>query len=303
MEQRFIEDELIILTKQTMDSFLNSDFKPKGDLIQLYIFYYYTSKWQKTNQVKCTTSYVAQGLEISEARVRAAKKELTNLGLIEDVKTYDDKNRISGHYVLLRYKFKNGAEKAIHPPFQNQQCGEDFHPHEKQQGGKNNSVENQRTNAYSTNNINAYSTNNLNAYSDYCPPDGELCANGYSFERENEMKKESREDVIDRKCPTTIYSDVINYLNGKTGSQYKGTTNDTQKHIKARVNEGFTFDDFKTVIDKKCAEWLNTDMAKYLRPATLFGTKFESYLNAPSKGADKWYHETSAEYYEDTLPY
>jgi hypothetical protein len=45
--------------------------------------------------------------------------------------------------------------------------------------------------------------------------------------------------------------------------------------------EGFTIDDFKTVIDKKCAEWLgDSKMEPYLRPETLFGTKFESYLNA-----------------------
>ena len=37
------------------------------------------------------------------------------------------------------------------------------------------------------------------------------------------------------------------------------------------------------MIDKKCSEWLGTDMEQYLRPQTLFGTKFESYLNAPSK--------------------
>ena len=45
------------------------------------------------------------------------------------------------------------------------------------------------------------------------------------------------------------------------------------------MNEKFTVDDFKTVIDKKSREWLGTDMEKYLRPETLFGTKFESYLN------------------------
>lgn len=45
------------------------------------------------------------------------------------------------------------------------------------------------------------------------------------------------------------------------------------------MSEGFNVDDFKAVIDKKCADWLKTDMEKYLRPETLFGTKFEGYLN------------------------
>ena len=55
------------------------------------------------------------------------------------------------------------------------------------------------------------------------------------------------------------------------------------------MEEGFTVEDFKTVIDKKCADWLTTDFEQYLRPSTLFGTKFESYLNAPTK--QKQYQE------------
>ena len=82
--------------------------------------------------------------------------------------------------------------------------------------------------------------------------------------------------------PTTHqphYQSIINYLNKKTGKHYKHTTNKTQIVIKARWNEGFTEDDFKKVIDNKVAEWKGTDMEKYLRPETLFGTKFEGYLN------------------------
>ena len=73
--------------------------------------------------------------------------------------------------------------------------------------------------------------------------------------------------------------EVINHLNLRTGQHYKYNTDKTQKLIKARLNEKFTLNDFKTVIDKMCVEWMNTDMQKYLRPETLFGTKFESYLN------------------------
>ena len=53
----------------------------------------------------------------------------------------------------------------------------------------------------------------------------------------------------------------------------------TRDLITARVNEGFTEDDFKTVIDKKYKEWHGTDFEIYMRPSTLFGTKFEGYLN------------------------
>ena len=76
-----------------------------------------------------------------------------------------------------------------------------------------------------------------------------------------------------------IYSDAVEYLNSKAGTKYKSTSKNTTRHIQARLNEGYTLEDFKTVIDKKCSEWLNTDMEKYLCPETLFGSKFEKYLN------------------------
>ncbi|MGT2923883.1 conserved phage C-terminal domain-containing protein [Streptococcus caviae] len=81
--------------------------------------------------------------------------------------------------------------------------------------------------------------------------------------------------------------DVVSYLNLKAGTKYKHSTQKTRKHIKARLNDGFSLEDFKTVINKKVDEWLNTDMSKYLRPETLFGTKFESYLNQPVKQQSK----------------
>lgn len=75
--------------------------------------------------------------------------------------------------------------------------------------------------------------------------------------------------------------EIVEHLNQRAGTHYKASTATTRKLIKARLKEGFTVDEFKLVIDKKCADWLNNrDMAQYLRPETLFGPKFESYLNA-----------------------
>ena len=76
-----------------------------------------------------------------------------------------------------------------------------------------------------------------------------------------------------------IYKNAVDYLNEKAGTKYKYNSKNTTRHIQARLNEGYTLEDFKTVIDKKCSEWLNTDMEKYLCPETLFGPKFEKYLN------------------------
>lgn len=93
-----------------------------------------------------------------------------------------------------------------------------------------------------------------------------------------EIRDKSKENRD--KSNKDIYCAVISYLNEKTGSKFKWQSKDTQKHINARVTEGYTLDDFKNVIDTKCAEWLgDSRMCKYLRPSTLFGTKFEAYLN------------------------
>lgn len=78
--------------------------------------------------------------------------------------------------------------------------------------------------------------------------------------------------------------EVIVHLNQRVGTHYRTTTASTRRLVKARLKEGFTVDEIKLVIDKKCAEWLNNpSMREYLRPETLFGNKFESYLNAQSR--------------------
>lgn len=79
------------------------------------------------------------------------------------------------------------------------------------------------------------------------------------------------------------YKSIVEYLNEKAGTKYRVKAEKTKRLIHARLAEGFTADDFKTVIDKKCTEWMGTEWEKFLRPETLFGTKFESYLNAKTR--------------------
>lgn len=87
-------------------------------------------------------------------------------------------------------------------------------------------------------------------------------------------------DNIDNNINNNIYIvEIIDYLNNTLNSNYRATTKKTKSLINARLKEGFTVDDFKTVINNKYREWKNTDFEKFLRPETLFGTKFESYLN------------------------
>lgn len=103
-------------------------------------------------------------------------------------------------------------------------------------------------------------------------------------DNENEESSPNRQRIVNDSFKASL-SEIISYLNEKTESMYKASTKKTQSCIKARLDEGFTVDDFKTVIDKKCAEWIGDEkMEKYLRPETLFGTKFEGYLNAKTTG-------------------
>lgn len=95
----------------------------------------------------------------------------------------------------------------------------------------------------------------------------------------NNIKEIKKKDDVAKRDPIP-YSKIINYLNQKTGAHYRDHSKATQRLIKARWNEGFKTEDFQKVIDVKTYEWLNdANMCKYLRPETLFGTKFEGYLN------------------------
>lgn len=112
---------------------------------------------------------------------------------------------------------------------------------------------------------------------------------------ENEVNEEQREKEATNKN-ADMYIAVVTYLNERAGTSFRANSRKTQSLINARINEGYSLDDFKRVIDVKWSEWgNNTEMCKYIRPETLFGTKFESYLNQAIaekkktfKGLKKW---------------
>lgn len=110
-----------------------------------------------------------------------------------------------------------------------------------------------------------------------------------TIEEKKEVKKGRKEEgkkdnhissgtSADR-TPEYPYKAVIDYLNIKMGTSYRSSSKDTQSYIRAICNEGYTLTDFEKVIDKKVREWKGTEFEKFLRPATLFGPMFESYLN------------------------
>lgn len=89
--------------------------------------------------------------------------------------------------------------------------------------------------------------------------------------RPRKQKKEAEDNIP--------YKEIIDYLNAKTGKNFSSASRNTRESIHARFADGRTLQDFRKVIDNKVDEWKGTKMENYLRPITLFGSKFESYLN------------------------
>lgn len=97
------------------------------------------------------------------------------------------------------------------------------------------------------------------------------------------MKRNTRKTLVKLVENENEIKSIVIYLNNKVGSDFKINTPKTIALIQSRLKEGFTVENFKSVIDKKATEWMSNDeMVKYLRPETLFGTKFESYFNQKS---------------------
>ncbi len=136
-----IQGEPIVISKSISDLFLKQSHPDR--LMALYWFYYYTAKWQQTNQPKCTTEYVSRGLNWGKEKVRKVKKELARLHLIEDIKVIDPgTGKITGWYIQVHFIW--GSNKN--------------HPKDLPHTGFDHTVGNPRTNALSTSKVNALST-------------------------------------------------------------------------------------------------------------------------------------------------
>lgn len=93
------------------------------------------------------------------------------------------------------------------------------------------------------------------------------------------VKEKEKVNILSgNESPDSVHLEILNFLNLSTQKKFK-LTNKVKTLINARLEEDFTLENFKTVINKKTEEWLLTDMNKYLRPETLFSNKFQSYLN------------------------
>lgn len=87
-----------------------------GDLISLYTFYYYTAKWQKTNQPKASIAYVAKGLHWNKDKVIKVKKQLEELGLIEEIRRVDEQTKkVTGWYIRIVDLWKTEEPHSSNP--------------------------------------------------------------------------------------------------------------------------------------------------------------------------------------------
>lgn len=97
-----------------------------------------------------------------------------------------------------------------------------------------------------------------------------------------------------------IISRTIDLLNLKSESKYSSKTKKTVQSITSRLNEGFTETDLSLVVVSRCDKWLkDPKMSEYLRPETLFGNKFEGYLNESLRAAAK--PKSSQELYQERI--
>lgn len=174
-------------------------------------------------------------------------------------------------YIKVEYQYKSGTKEIIKRYIKLADSSSATADDEKSLVGEDKNVrtygqkcpigedKNVRDNNIIYNNI---YNNNILSGTDNAPVDKSV---------DNSSKKDSKSLII---------SEIITYLNEKCSTSYKTSSEKTKKHINARLNEGYSLADFKKVIDIKATEWLNNpEMCKYLRPQTLFGSNFESYLN------------------------
>lgn len=114
-----------------------------------------------------------------------------------------------------------------------------------------------------------------------------------TYEKHMSQHMENENENKDKDINKNIYNDIISHLNKIAGTKYKPTAKETQSLIKARLNSGFEKEDFIKVLDNMSIWLKDPKMISYYRPVTLFGTKFESYLNKKSINQTTKYSETT----------
>lgn len=100
IELNDIADDLLILNKITVDRLFQ--LENCADCIALYVFYYKTAKWQKTNTVKANDQYVKKSLKWGISKIQKTKQTLKEHGLIDIVQRRKD-GKIEGWFIKVSY--------------------------------------------------------------------------------------------------------------------------------------------------------------------------------------------------------
>ena len=106
--------------------------------------------------------------------------------------------------------------------------------------------------------------------------------NNNSFNNNSINNNSSNNNNVPVKTDTIPYKEILDHLNLKANKKFKHSTEAHKKFIRARWNEGNRLEDFIAVIDNMSNSWIGTKYEQYLQPSTLFGNKFENYLNTKS---------------------
>lgn len=160
---------------------------------------------------------------------------------------------------------------------------------------------------------NIYTVNNIYQYEDEVvkevnPNGKEILPNDGKESLPNNIELNNNNNINNNKYNAKLQEfnnikEIITYMNSVCGTSFRSSSSLTQRSIKARLKEGFTLDDFKLVIDYKFEEWGKKPILfsngklsdTYLRPATLFGNKFETYLYEAKNNNKPIYIEEKAE--------
>ena len=235
-----------------------------------------TALTNATGQCWASNNYFARLFNVTPQAVSKWINKLKKLGYIEVEMRYDENNPkvISRRYIrIVGNKSENVSteDEGVSTDVSDVST-EDYEGINHDLGGYQCRIKENNTSINNTSNNNK--SNNI-----YIGEVPEELHNVPTQQTDNEQKSSG-----------IPYNEIVDYLNLKTNKHFRSNINKTRSAIKSRWKEGFRESDFKYVIDVKCSQWLNdSQMSKYLRPETLFGNKFESYLNEEiNSSGDIW---------------
>ncbi len=252
-----MDDENYIVVKESMVT----ELKLKGSELLAYALIYGFSQdgnsWFQGSQ-----SYIAKWCCVSQRQIIKTLKKLEEKGCIEKKETIWKNGSKHCYYRAIRTKFTEPSEQSSHSSLNKVHIAHRTKFTEPSEQSSHSSLNKVHI---------AHRTK-------FTEPSEQSSHNNIDINN-------SKDNIVIKNSDyKEIYREIIDFLNLKCGTHYTTRSKKTQSLIHARLSEGFTVEDFQTVIVKKSEEWLDDErMNKFLRPETLFGTKFESYLNQPYK--------------------